>query len=317
MTRRPPRSGSRAATGTLTLLAALAPTLLLATGVSLPLAARTQIAAAGERQRSGARSAEILAARQAARRGELPHCRLQQPWRWRLPSRAAPPGGRDRLRRRAVAGHAGLRAHARAQPRAGDLLHDRAPAQHGIPLHTAARAARRRRARRSHLHPPRPHAQRRRLRPAAPDDRRDPLADRLHALRLPAALRRLRHLGGGDRAVSGSRDGHGTSIRATGRTPAPAPSSSASSRRCNPARSSSPTMEAARGCRRSPPIRGSSPRFARGAAAWSRFPTCSASGRCTSCIQLCEGIGVPRSALPRDAMVQRAPMIPARHACVE
>jgi peptidoglycan/xylan/chitin deacetylase (PgdA/CDA1 family) len=40
--RRSPRSGSRAATGTLTLLAVLAPTLLLATGISLPLAARTR-----------------------------------------------------------------------------------------------------------------------------------------------------------------------------------------------------------------------------------------------------------------------------------
>ncbi len=82
-----------------------------------------------------------------------------------------------------------VRQDAREGESAGDLLHDRPPADGVLASDPAARAARRGRARGSHLESPRPDAKLGSAQPAAADDRGDPRPDGLHALHLPPALR--------------------------------------------------------------------------------------------------------------------------------
>ena len=82
---------------------------------------------------------------------------------------------------------------------------------------------------------------------------------RLHAVRVPPALRRLRRRRRcGRPARSGWRRCCGTSIPAIGRSLPPRRSSRACSSRCSRGRSSSPTTAAGRGGTRWPPTRGSS-----------------------------------------------------------
>ena len=106
-----------------------------------------------------------------------------------------------------MAGHGGVRSHAGAQSRQGDVLHDRRAGDHPLRGDASARAARRRRARRPQLHSSRPGRERQRPRAARRHARRHPRADGLHAVRVSPALRGLRFLGGEYRALTRPRDG--------------------------------------------------------------------------------------------------------------
>ncbi len=200
--------------------------------------------------------------------GALPHRRLPQPWHRRLPARAlsgersrsASTTGRRPTRRQFVTMLE--REHTRATFfMIGEQL------ERDVPLDAAARAARRGRARRPHLHPPRTHDQPRRARAAASARSRSIRALSGYTpcvFRPPTATttsRSCRPL-----ARSGWRRCCGTSTRAT--TPCRGPRRSSQAR----ARAGAPRLDhhlprrrRPPRARRSPPTRRSSPRCVRGA----------------------------------------------------
>ena len=147
-------------------------------------------------------------------------------------------------------------------------------------------------------------AGRQRTRTAAAHDRRDPLAHRLHAVRVPPALRRLRRQRPADgRARSGWRRCCGTSIPPTGPSPPPRRSSRACSSRCSRGRSSSPTTAAGRAGTRWPPTRGSSRPCARRGLRIVTIPELLGYRPVyVHCLKLCDGLGrAPLEAAPQRA----------------